>query len=99
MASPTALIIDQDPDVRARISDYLRSRGYLVRAVASRSEGFDMLDMHAPELLVLDDPAHEGAYRLIWLKGDREDAAVELLDMRPGRTITQALRAVLDAAA
>lgn len=83
---PTVLIVDRDAAARAALGRMLRERGYDVREAATREAGFDLLDELAPDLLVLDDPAQERAYRLVWLnEPDLDDARIELLDAQPDR--------------
>jgi len=93
---PTVLIVDRDPVARAALGRLLRERGYAVREAATREAGFDLLDELAPELLVLDDPAQERAYRLIWLnEPELEDARVELVHAGP-ETLREQLGSLLD---
>lgn len=82
VARRSALIVEQDAGVRAVVQDVLLKRGYAVRAVASRSEGFDAMEQVAPDLLFLDDPARLQVRRLVRL--DPPGAPdVELNDVRP----------------
>lgn len=91
VAGRSALIVEQDPGVRAIVQDVLVERGYAVHAVASRSEGFDAMEQVAPDLLFLDDPARQRVRRLVRL--DPPGAPdVELTDVRP-----DAVRAWLEA--
>lgn len=99
MERPSVLIVDQDSEVRRVLSEMLERRGYRVHAVATRSEGFDLLDELGPELLILDDPGQERAYRLIWLDDpEQPDTRVELLDLAPER-LGERLQGLLDQAA
>jgi CheY-like chemotaxis protein len=77
----SALVVEGDPRVRAAVRDVLERRGYAVHAVASRAEGFDLMDRLAPDLLFLDDPARERVRRLVRL--DRDGTDVALADVRP----------------
>ncbi len=79
---PRALIVERNRELRDLFSDVLKTRGYDVHAVESRAQGFDAMDAMPLDLLLLDDPGHERAYRLVWLEG-KADMRVELLDLEP----------------
>ena len=89
------LVVEKDPAVRDALVAALTTRGYEVEAVASRAQGFDVMDGQGLDLLILDDPGTERSYRLIWLREtDRPDMRVELFDLQP-RALTQQLDGLL----
>ena len=97
MERPRVLLVDRDAEVRGALSRMLEGHGYTVHAVESRLEGFDLLDELGPDLLILDDPGEERAYRLVWLKEtDQPDTRVELLALEPD-VLTEQLEGVLGA--
>ncbi len=50
----TLLVVDDDADVRALLSDMLPSLGYAVGFAASGAEALASLDRHRPDLMMLD---------------------------------------------
>jgi two-component system phosphate regulon response regulator OmpR len=48
------LIVDDDPSVRAMLSEYLEERGFAVRAVGSGAEMRQALESALPDLVLLD---------------------------------------------
>ncbi|HBP17797.1 MAG TPA: hypothetical protein DEA08_08390 [Planctomycetes bacterium] len=87
--------MEKDEGLRAALSQQLTQRGYRVVAACSREEGFDLLDELDPQILLLDDPAQEGAYRLVWLTEDLPDTRVELVDLQP-KELSRQLEALFD---
>ena len=83
------LVVDQNEGVRSRLTSLLEGRGFQVRATPSRHLGFDLLDELIPDLLILDDPGAGPSYRLIWLREDREDVHVELVELEHDQIATQ----------
>lgn len=81
----SALVVEQDPGVRAAVREVLLGRGYAVHAVSSRAEGYDLMDRVAPALLFLDDPARERARRLVRLDPPGAPDVVLAEDVRPDR--------------
>lgn len=83
MKLTTVLVVEKDEGLREALSKQLTKRGYRVVTASSREEGFDLLDELTPQILLLDDPGQEGAYRLVWLTEDVPDTRVELVDLQP----------------
>lgn len=79
-----AVVVEHDPKVRDVVKDVLTGHGYAVHAVASRAEGFDLVEELAPVLLFLDDPARERARRLVRLDPPGTPDVL-LADVRPER--------------
>lgn len=79
-----AVVVEHDPKVRDVVKDVLKGHGYTVHAVASRAEGFDLLEELSPVLLFLDDPARDRARRLVRLDASGTPD-VTLADVRPER--------------
>jgi DNA-binding NarL/FixJ family response regulator len=77
----SVLVVDKDPTVRAALARLLEGRGNNVVVVPTRSRGFEVLDAMHFDLLILDDPAQERCYRMVWLTEDVPDVRVELLDI------------------
>jgi CheY-like chemotaxis protein len=80
MVRRSALVVEHDPAVRAVVRTLLEGRGWRVTAVASRAEGFDLMDGLAPELVYLADPGRARVRRIIELSGGLD---VQLLDASP----------------
>ena len=51
---PNILVIDDDPDVRALVSDVLRMEGHAVRSAADGMAALLLVDEERPDCLVLD---------------------------------------------
>lgn len=83
MKLTTVLVVEKDEGLRGALSQQLTQRGYRVVTASSREEGFDLLDELTPQILLLDDPGQQGAYRLVWLTEDVPDTRVELVDLQP----------------
>jgi DNA-binding NarL/FixJ family response regulator len=77
----SVLVVDQDPTVRAALARLLEGRGNSVVTVGTRSAAFEVLDLMHFDLLILDDPAQERCYRMVWLTEDVPDVRVELLQL------------------
>jgi CheY-like chemotaxis protein len=86
MVRRSALVVEHDPAVRAVVQDLLEGRGWRVTAVASRAEGFDLMDGLAPELLYLADPDRERVRRLVELSGLLD---VQVIDASPAAIRTR----------
>ncbi len=87
---PSVLVVEKSELLREALTTLLKDKGYVVHAVESRAEGFDLLDELGPDLLILDDPGHGHAYRLVWLtETDQPDMRVELLNLRPTQLAEQ----------
>ena len=48
------LVVDDDPEIRAMLRDFLESEGLAVRTAANGAEALDALDDLAPALILLD---------------------------------------------
>jgi DNA-binding response OmpR family regulator len=48
------LVVDDDPEILAMLSDFLESEGLAVRTAANGAEALDTLDELAPALILLD---------------------------------------------
>lgn len=77
----SVLVVDNDPTVRSALARLLEGRGNDVVVVPTRAQGFEVLDSMHFDLLILDDPAQERCYRMVWLTEDVPDVRVELLDL------------------
>ncbi|MGE0707261.1 MAG: hypothetical protein AB7N76_16380 [Planctomycetota bacterium] len=77
----TVLVVEKEAPLREALRRTLQRRGYEVLVAESRQEGYDVMDEMAPDILILDDPAQERAYRLVWLNGEVPDTRVELVDL------------------
>ena len=80
---------DEETQLREALTQTLESRGYKVVAAESRTQGYDLMDELAPDILILDDPGQERAYRLVWLDANVPDTRIELLDLEPSRLSSQ----------
>jgi DNA-binding NarL/FixJ family response regulator len=80
----SVLVVEKDPQLRGALCKSLEARGYEVLAAENREQGYDLMDEMAPDILILDDPGAERAYRFVWLDSDAPDTRVELVDLEPG---------------
>ena len=64
------LIVDDDPDLRTLMVDYLRNRGYKISAVADGNEMRVVLAEQSIDLLILDLmlPGEDGLSLLRWTR-------------------------------
>jgi CheY-like chemotaxis protein len=62
-AGETVLVVDDDPDVRALVQDFLNEIGYCTHAVDSGDAALQLLDQVTPDVLVADFamPGRNGA--------------------------------------
>ena len=78
------LVVDDDPDLRASIVEFLECSGYEVGAAADGQEAVDsLLEGLEPDLVVLDlvMPKMDGWAMLKWLKADPHHADRPVLVM------------------
>jgi CheY-like chemotaxis protein len=54
MSSGTVLVVDDEPEVRRLLQDFLSDRGYEVLVAADAQEALASLDAHRPDLVLLD---------------------------------------------
>ncbi|SDX25522.1 response regulator [Thiocapsa roseopersicina] len=54
LESPVVLVVDDDPDVRDLIEDYLSGQGYRVLCAPDAGTARGLLETHAPEVVLLD---------------------------------------------
>ncbi len=68
-AKRIALLVERDAWSRFVLRTALSQRGYRVLAARSRSEALDFLagETATPDVVVLDDPGADGAYRVVAL--------------------------------
>lgn len=80
MERPSVLVVEKNEAIRSFLTGLLEDKGYQVHSVGSRAAGFDALDDLSPDLLILDDPADQRAYRLVWLRDETQpDVRIELV--------------------
>lgn len=82
-SAPHLLVIDDDPDVRDLVGDYLGGNEMRVTAASSGKEGFAVLDQQAVDLVLLDLrlPGEDGMQLLRALR-DRATMPIVLLTGR-----------------
>jgi hypothetical protein len=73
----TALVVERDAQNRFVLRTALAQRGFRVLSARSRSEALDLMagEGRAPDVLLLDDPCADGAYRVVGLPGDSANLA------------------------
>lgn len=54
MAEHKILIVDDDPEIREMLSNYLGEKGYLVTAIPNGSEALSYLQEDLPHLIITD---------------------------------------------
>jgi DNA-binding response OmpR family regulator len=88
--SGTVLVVDDDPDSRALLADFLNGEGYGYRLAASGEEALSELDAALPDLILLDAvmPGLDGFETCRRLKR-REDAAAIPVIFMTGLTETE----------
>ena len=83
MQTPEILIVEDEPSIAEVVELYLRRAGYRVQSVRDGSTALEMLELHLPDLLILDVmlPGVDGFFILRWLR-DRSDAPVIFITSR-----------------
>ena len=97
---PTALLVERDPRSRFVLRTALGQKGYRVMAVRSREEALDLLaaDARTPDVVLLDDPAENGAYRVVGLpNAASNDVTVRLAGWRKTPPLKGKLMDILQA--
>ncbi len=81
MTQPTALIIDDEPDVTTYLSAVLSDHGWSVRSANSADEGLDLARAEVPDVVLLDVmmPDRGGLSTLIALRKDADLKSVPVV--------------------
>lgn len=81
---PRILVVDDDPDIRELLCDYLRASGMRPAAVGDGQAMWDWLGRHAADLIVLDLmlPGEDGLTLLRWLSTQADAPPVLMLTAR-----------------
>lgn len=79
--APTALVIDDDPDMLRFMSAYLHASGYNVKLAASGADGLRLAAEDKPHIITLDVmmPGMDGWEVLVRLKADPELASIPVV--------------------
>jgi DNA-binding response OmpR family regulator len=83
MNPPEILIVEDEPSIAEVVEIYLRRAGYLVQTACDGNNAVKMLELHQPDLVVLDVmlPGMDGFSILRWLR-DRSDVPVIIITAR-----------------
>ncbi len=89
----TALVVERDAQNRFVLRTALSQRGFRVLAARSRGEALDLMaaELRTPDVLLLDDPAADGAYRVVGMpraEAVASDVEVRLVGSRLGEVLT-----------
>jgi len=91
----TILVVDDDPDIRNLLTDFLTSEHYMVQTAADGSDALHMVQSRAFDLALVDIwlPGMSGIELLEQLKSLAPDMPVLIITCRPAyETAVQALR-------
>lgn len=82
------LVVDDDPDLRKLITDFLASHGYVVAAAENAADMRRMIDVHRPDLVILDVmmPGEDGLSAARRLAADPGGPSVIMLSALGGDT-------------
>jgi DNA-binding NtrC family response regulator len=79
----TVLLVERNPRSRFVLRTALRRLGFRVIAARSRAEALDVTEHGTPDVVLMDDPADGGVYRIVSLPNARsEDVSVRLVGLR-----------------
>ena len=79
--TPSLLIVDDEPELRQMLSDYLARHGVVVRAVADAAAARGAIAQSAPDLVILDVhmPGEDGLSLARWLRETHPATGVLIL--------------------
>jgi ActR/RegA family two-component response regulator len=96
----TALVVEKDARSRFVLRTALAQRGFRVLAARSRAEALDLVSGvgSTPDVMLLDDPATDGAYRVIGFpNAGAEELEVRLLGWRTAASVPARVSDILSA--
>ena len=85
------LVVDDDADIRAALTEVLEEQGYVVRAAANGAEALKRVRERTPNLVLLDlmMPVMDGIEFLDVVKADRTMPEVPIVVLSANLAITQ----------
>ncbi len=96
----TALLVEKDARSRFVLRTALAQRGYNVIAARSRAEALDLVSGvgSTPDVMLLDDPGADGAYRVIGFpNAGADEVEVRLVGWRTATAVPARLGDILSA--
>lgn len=77
----TILFVDDDPEVRAKVSQLLKENGYRVISASDGDEALDKARETSPDLIILDImmPRLDGILTILKLKGKGETKSIPVI--------------------
>jgi len=96
----TALLVEKDARSRFVLRTALMQRGFKVLAARSRAEALDLVSGvgSTPDVMLLDDPGQEGAYRVVaFPNAGADEVAVRLVGWREAASVPARLSDILSA--
>lgn len=96
----TALVVERDARSRFVLRTALSQRGYTVLAARSRAEALDLVSGvgSTPDVMLLDDPGADGAYRVIGFpNANADEVEVRLVGWRTAAAVPARLSDVISA--
>lgn len=85
------LVVDDEPDVREYLTDYLEDVGYKVRTAGDGHQAMHLIEEHAPDIILLDlmmpEETGTGLYRKLHHKKQFKDIPVIVISGVAGRDI------------
>src|SRR5581483_2320137 len=96
----TALLVEKDARSRFVLRTALMQRGFKVLAARSRAEALDLVSGvgSTPDVMLLDDPGAEGAYRVIGFpNAGADEISVRLVGWRSAAAVPPRLTEILSA--
>ena len=97
---PTALLVEKDARSRFVLRTALSQRGFNVLAARSRAEALDLVSGvgRTPDVMLLDDPGADGAYRVIGFpNAGKDEVEVRLVGWRTAAAVPPRLGDILSA--
>jgi len=96
----TALLVERDARSRFVLRTALAQRGFQVIAARSRAEALDLVSGvgRTPDVMLLDDPGSEGAYRVIGFpNAGADEVEVRLVGWRTAASVPARLQDIMSA--
>jgi CheY-like chemotaxis protein len=96
MSPRKVLVVDDEPEVRQLLGEFLSGRGYGVFLAGSGTEALDALDVQRPDLVLLDVamPDMDGVEALRLIASNRPSVPVIMVTANADITLTSKLLAM-----
>jgi len=85
------LVVDDEPDVREYLTDYLDDVGYNVKSAEDGNKAMDLIEESVPDMILLDlmmpEETGTGLYRKLHQKKAYKDIPVIVISAAAGRDV------------